>query len=644
MARHYSILRKEELLAEKILTKVETMSEVTIDSLILITKQIKENIPEKTEEEIMIDSYANAYKAIQLIYDINLHKVQVMGAIALNSGNVAQMKTGEGKTLTAILPAYFNALYGTGVFVVTVNEYLSKRDGYNTGKVYSALGLTTGIINSEQDQMTKKIEYAKNVIYVTNSEIGFDYLRDNMVQMKSQKIQKDLGFAIIDEVDSILIDEARTPLIIAGGSMVKPEEYIITNDFSKELTENDYVIDDETKSIYMNDIGIQKAKVFFGLKNIFSFDNSLLLHRIQNSLIANFIYNYDVDYTVKNDEIVLIDIFTGRLLPGRSFSDGLNQALEAKENVTIKPETSILASITYQNFFRMFSKLAGMTGTASTEEEEFLKIYNMLVIEIPTNKPVIRIDLPDTLLKTKKLKFKYLVNLIRDINSTGQPILVGTRSVSDSEKLSDMLAEENIVHQILNAKNNALEADIIESAGEIGKITISTNMAGRGTDIKLANGVNELGGLYVIGSERNESRRIDEQLRGRSGRQGDNGVSRFVISIDDEVLLRAGLSKISKLLGDDPDSIVESNAVTKSVTTAQKRIEGVNFDQRKTVLDYDDVLNRQRKIVYAQRDFVLMNNDSIDTAMATLYSFMKDNLDNTIVYKDGSFDQLLYIN
>ncbi len=612
VSKHFSVLRKAEDLSFEVLDlmKQEKFSEATPEQLKEHTKSYKKRLQEgETLEDIMAEAFASAYRAVQIVYGINLYRVQLMGGYALHHGDVAEMKTGEGKTLTAIAPAYLNSLEGKGVHIITVNEYLSSRDSLNTGRVFSILGQTTGSILSEMDNGKKMEEYRKDITYMTNSEVGFDYLRDNLVVSKDQKVQRSLHYAIIDEVDSILIDEARTPLIISGGNDATTDEYEVANSIVLKMVEGDYEFDKETNQAYLTPQGAKLVEDELKLDNLYSYENSNLVHRIHNALQAHFRFKEGVDYAVKDGEIVLIDIFTGRFLEGRQYSNGLNQAIEAKEQIEIKAETKTFASITYQNFFRMYKKLSGMSGTAEAEQEELSAVYNMRVIPVPTNRPIIRKDKPDLIFSTTAVKFEMIVERIEEIHKTEQPILVGTRSVTDSEHVSKLLQEKGIKHEVLNAKNHSREAEIIASAGEKGSITISTNMAGRGTDIKLGEGVVELGGLYVIGSERHESRRIDDQLRGRAGRQGDIGSSQFMISLDDEIMQRAGLKKIQKFMNSLDKSPIESKMVTKAITQAQKKLEGLNYDSRKSVIEYDDVLNQQRLLTYKQRDMILGSDD-----------------------------------
>ncbi len=646
VSKHYSVLRKAEDISFEVLDlmKQEKFSNATPEKLKEHTKEYKKRLQNgETLEDIMAEAFASAYRAVQIVYGIDLYRVQLMGAYALHHGDVAEMRTGEGKTLTAIAPAYLNALEGKGVHIVTVNEYLSSRDSLNTGRVFTLLGMETGSIDSEMDSATKKKEYAKDITYMTNSEVGFDYLRDNLVKNIEEKTQRTLHYAIIDEVDSVLIDEARTPLIISGGDQAESDEYIKADDLVLKMVEGDYQFDKETNQAYLTPQGAELIEKELNINNLYSYENSTLVHRIHNALQAHFRFKEGVDYAVKDDEIVLIDIFTGRFLEGRQYSNGLNQAIEAKERITIKAETKTFASITYQNFFRMYKKLSGMSGTAQAEQEELTAIYNMRVIPIPTNRPVIREDKPDLIFATSSIKFEMIVNKIEEIHKTKQPILVGTRSVTDSEHVSTMLKEKGIPHQVLNAKNHFSEAEIISKAGELGAITISTNMAGRGTDIKLGEGVRELGGLYVIGSERHESRRIDDQLRGRSGRQGDVGVSQFMVSLEDEIMQRAGLQKVKKFMTSLDKSPIESKMVTKALTSAQKKLEGLNYDSRKSVIEYDDVLNQQRLLTYRQRDVILKATNSLDIVTKMIEGFVEFVANDKHSYESGVFKSQNFI-
>lgn len=644
--KHYSVLKKSEDMAFEVLdlVKQEKFLNATPQNLKEFTKDFKNRVKNgESLDSIMPEAFAAAYRAVNLIYGINLYKVQIMGGYALHKGDVAEMRTGEGKTLTAILPAYLNALTGLGVHIITVNEYLSTRDALNTGRVFTLLGLTTGSVINEQSPEEKKAEYAKDITYITNSEVGFDYLKDNLVKDIEQKTQRPFNYAIVDEVDSILIDEARTPLIISGGSDASEDEYIQADDLILKLVEGDFEFDKESNQAFLTPQGAQFIEKELKINNLYSYENSELVHRIHNALQAHNRFIEGVDYTVKGDEIVLIDIFTGRFLEGRQYSNGLNQAIEAKERIKIKPETKVFASITYQNLFRMYKKLSGMSGTAVPEEEELTAVYNMRVIPIPTNKPVIRIDKPDLIFSTSSVKFQKVVEMIEEVHKTRQPILVGTRSVADSERVSKLLEDKKIKHEVLNAKNHSREAEIIASAGELNAITISTNMAGRGTDIKLGEGVRELGGLYVIGTERHESRRIDDQLRGRSGRQGDVGVSQFVVSLDDEILQRAGLKRIQKWMNSLDESPIESKMVAKSLTTAQKKLEGLNYDSRKSIIEYDDVLNQQRLLTYKQRDIILSSRSTEAIVEKMISGFVTSIAEHESAFNGTTFSSVKFI-
>ncbi len=642
--KYFAALRNAEDFAIKVLARVAELKDIKGAEFKRKTEEFKTVIKEKKiTSELLVEAFSIAYRAIEEVYGISLYKVQVMGGFALNEGDVAEMKTGEGKTLTAILPAYYNALFGKGVHIITVNEYLASRDAYNTGKVFNQLGITVGHIESKMEPHEKREQYKRDITYSTNAEIGFDYLRDNLVRNKEDKVQRGFNYAIVDEVDSILIDEARTPLIISGGSNFEDSDYENADNFVKSLLIEDYTIDKETRQSFLTDSGVRKAEEHFDTNNLYSYKNSRLVHLIVNALQANYIYKFDVDYTVRGDEIVLIDSFTGRLLEGRQFSEGLNQAIEAKENVEIKPETKTFASVTYQNLFRMYKKLSGMSGTALAEEEEFLEVYNMRVLQIPTNLPIQRLDLVDIVFATKKAKYKAVIKRVYEIHKTGQPILLGTRSVSESEIISRQLTGLGIKHEVLNAKNHAREAEIIAKAGEKNQITIATNMAGRGTDIKLAEGVIELGGLFVLGTERNESRRIDDQLRGRSGRQGDIGYSQFYVSLDDEIMQRAGLKRVQKFLKSIDDSPIVSKSVQRSITIAQKKLEGLNYDYRKSIIEYDDVLNTQRILTYNQRDSILKMNDYNSTVDTMIRTFVKNLLQEEFSYdNEGKFNSIIF--
>lgn len=612
----YKELKRCEKIAKQVFSYEDEMAKLSDDELKAKTPYFKDLLKNgKTLDDILPEAYAVVREAAYRVIQKKPFFVQVCGAIAIHGGNIAEMKTGEGKTLTAVMPAYLNALSGNGVHIVTVNEYLAQRevDG-EIGTVYRWLGLTVGLNIRDLSRQEKRDQYACDILYSTNSELGFDYLRDNMAVREEDLVQvRGLNYAIIDEVDSILIDEARTPLIISGGAKTSAVSYQAADSFVKSLSNEDYEIDIESKTIQLLESGVNKAEKQFNLKNLYELENVSLVHRINNALKANYIFTNGVEYMVQNGEVVIIDSFTGRVLKGRQYSEGLHQALEAKEGVEIKQETVTVATITYQNFFRMYKKLSGMTGTAKTEEEEFRNIYNMYVVEVPTNKPVIRKDMPDLLYCSMEAKINALVEEIKARHATGQPILVGTVSVESSEVISKRLTHEGIPHEVLNAKNHAREAEIVAVAGQKNAVTIATNMAGRGTDIKLGEGVRELGGLCVLGTERHESRRIDNQLRGRSGRQGDPGYSRFYTSSEDDLLKRFGSdtfkSRIDMAIrlanGGDTSLPLESKMFTKLVTNAQTRIEGANYDSRKNVLKYDDVIRKQRELFYDQRMHII---------------------------------------
>lgn len=612
----YKELKRCEKIAKQVFSYEDEMAKLSDDELKAKTPYFKDLLKNgKTLDDILPEAYAVVREAAYRVIQKKPFFVQVCGAIAIHGGNIAEMKTGEGKTLTAVMPAYLNALSGNGVHIVTVNEYLAQRevDG-EIGTVYRWLGLTVGLNIRDLSRQEKRDQYACDILYSTNSELGFDYLRDNMAVREEDLVQvRGLNYAIIDEVDSILIDEARTPLIISGGAKTSAVSYQAADSFVKSLSNEDYEIDIESKTIQLLESGVNKAEKQFNLKNLYELENVSLVHRINNALKANYIFTNGVEYMVQDGEVVIIDSFTGRVLKGRQYSEGLHQALEAKEGVEIKQETVTVATITYQNFFRMYKKLSGMTGTAKTEEEEFRNIYNMYVVEVPTNKPVIRKDMPDLLYCSMEAKINALVEEIKVRHAAGQPILVGTVSVESSEVISKRLTHEGIPHEVLNAKNHAREAEIVAVAGQKNAVTIATNMAGRGTDIKLGEGVRELGGLCVLGTERHESRRIDNQLRGRSGRQGDPGYSRFYTSSEDDLLKRFGSdtfkSRIDMAIrlanGGDTSLPLESKMFTKLVTNAQTRIEGANYDSRKNVLKYDDVIRKQRELFYDQRMHII---------------------------------------
>ncbi|WP_226037150.1 preprotein translocase subunit SecA [Aquibacillus saliphilus] len=570
------------------------------------TEQFKKRYQDGEKlDDMLIEAYAVVREAAKRVLNLRPFAVQLQGAVSLHKGDIAEMKTGEGKTLASTMPAYLNAITGKGVHIITVNEYLAERDAKDMGVLYEFLGLTVGTNGNGMTKDEKRAAYMADITYGTNNEFGFDYLRDNMVLYKEQMVQRPLHFAIIDEVDSILIDEARTPLIISGSASKSANMYQQANSFVRTLkNEEDYTYDEKTKGVQMTEEGINKSERFFGIENLFDLNNVTLTHHINQALKAHVSMHRDTDYVIEENEVVIVDQFTGRLMKGRRYSDGLHQSIEAKEGLQIQNESMTLASITFQNFFRMYKKLAGMTGTAKTEAEEFRNIYNMDVVAIPTNQPIVRDDKADLIYKSINGKFRAVVEEIKERNQAGQPVLVGTVAVETSELISNMLTKAGVKHNVLNAKNHYREAEIIENAGQRGAVTIATNMAGRGTDIKLGDGVIELGGLSVVGTERHESRRIDNQLRGRSGRQGDPGVTQFYLSMEDELMRRFGSDNMRAMmekLGMDDDQPIESKMVSRAVESAQKRVEGNNFDARKTVLSYDDVLREQREIIYKQR-------------------------------------------
>lgn len=605
------VLKEVEAIADRIVALEDSMRALDDETLKNKTQEFKERIQNgETLDDLLVEAYAVVREAAYRVIGEFPYKVQLMGAIVLHRGDIAEMKTGEGKTLTSILPVYLNALEGKGVHIVTVNEYLAQRDAEWMGQIHRFLGLTVGCNVRALPASEKREIYKCDITYTTNSEVGFDYLRDNMVTRTQDRVLRTLNYALVDEVDSILVDESRTPLIISGGAREGVKLYETADKFAKKLNEgSDYVVDIKSKTAQLTEAGVEKAERAFKVKNLYDLDNAALVHHLNNALKANYTMVRDVEYMVDNNEVIIIDQFTGRAMHGREFSDGLHQALSAKENVTVKQESVTLATITYQNFFRLYSKLSGMTGTAKTEEEEFLQIYNMRVIEIPTNRDIARIDYPDLVFGTRKAKFESLIEEVRQLHETGQPVLVGTVAVETSEYLSMMMKQRKIKHEVLNAKNHAREALIIEKAGRKGSVTIATNMAGRGTDIKLDDESRALGGLAVIGSERHESRRIDNQLRGRSGRQGDPGFSRFYVSFEDDLMLRHGSERFERVFSQLGDVAIENKVLTKQIGAAQRRVEGVNFDIRKQLLDYDDVLRQQREIMYEQRNFVLDNED-----------------------------------
>ena len=635
----YKELKKFEKIADEIMELDPVISKLTDKELKGKTKEFKERLEnDETLEDLLVEAFAVAREAAFRVIGEKPYYVQILGGLAIHYGNIAEMKTGEGKTLTETMPAYLNALTGDGVHIITVNEYLAGRDAEWMGEIYRFLGLTVGINYRENTAQEKKEAYNCDIMYTTNNELGFDYLRDNMVVKADQRVQRPLNFVIVDEVDSVLIDEARTPLIISGGHMESANLYIDADKFVKKLKENDgYIYDEKSKAVTLDDKGIKLGEEYFRVNNLYDINNTTLVHHINQALKANYAMKNDFDYVVKEGKVIIVDQFTGRLMPGRSYSDGLHQAIEAKEGVEIEQETRTLATITFQNLFRMYKKISGMTGTAKTEEEEFREIYNMYVITIPTNKPVIREDFGDLIFATKKGKYKAIVNEIKERHAKGQPVLVGTIAVETSELISSMLKKEHIKHEVLNAKNHAREAEIIANAGKKGSVTIATNMAGRGTDIKIDDEVRQLGGLCVLGTERHESRRIDNQLRGRSGRQGDPGVSQFCVSFEDDLMVRFGTDKAKGILaraGFDEDASIRIGMLSKSIESAQKRVEGNNFDIRKTLLQYDDVINQQREYIYEKRNEILDCDSIHETVLETFKNFITD-LVNSHIMPEG---------
>jgi len=634
----YKEMKKFTVLADKVMALDEEYSKLTDTELQNKTEEFKNRLRDgETLDDILVEAFATAREAAFRVIGEKHFYVQILGGLAIHFGNIAEMKTGEGKTLTSVLPAYLNALTGEGVHIITVNEYLATRDAAWMGKIHEFLGLTVGVNTRDLTPKEKQEAYNCDILYSTNNEIGFDYLRDNMVVRKEDRVQRKLNFAIIDEVDSVLIDEARTPLIISGGEMRSANLYIDADRFAKSLKdEKDFIYDEKTKSVNLTDQGSEKAEKTFNISNLYEIENAGLLHYINQALRANYSMKRDVDYVVQDDEVVIVDQFTGRLMKGRAYSDGLHQAIEAKEGVTINQETKTLATITFQNLFRMYKKLSGMTGTAKTEEEEFRNIYNMYVIEIPTNKPVIRIDAPDLVYATKEAKYKAIINFVKERYEKGQPVLIGTIAIETSELISSLLKQAKIPHEVLNAKNHAREAEIISKIGLNKSVTIATNMAGRGTDIKLSDEIRNLGGLCVVGTERHESRRIDNQLRGRSGRQGDPGYTQFFVSMKDDLMVRFGSDRIGEMMKNMGlgDQAIQSKTFTKSIGTAQKRVEGNNFDIRKQLLQYDDVMNNQREIIYEKRNTIL-DSDSIHEMVLSSFRHHVEDLVNSHLAPEG---------
>mgnify|MGYP002625049661 CR=1 FL=1 len=624
----YKELEKFKKQALEIEALDDEMSKLTDKQLQNKTKEFKERLENgETVEDILIEAFAVAREAAYRVIGEKPYPVQIIGGLCIHYGNIAEMKTGEGKTLTSVLPAYLNALSGEGVHIITVNEYLAGRDAEWMGGIHRFLGLSVGVNRRDLSPQEKQEAYNCDILYSTNNEIGFDYLRDNMVVRKEDRVQRPLNFAIIDEVDSVLIDEARTPLIISGGEMQNQNLYLSADKYAKSLKkETDFIYDEKTNSVNLTESGADKAEKAFHVDNLYDVNNTTLLHFINQALRANYAMRRDVDYVVQEGEVVIVDQFTGRLMKGRAYSDGLHQAIEAKEGVTINEETKTMATITFQNLFRMYKKLSGMTGTAKTEEEEFREIYNMYVIEIPTNMPVIRIDEADLVYATKEAKYKAIINFVKERYELGQPVLIGTIAIETSELISNLLKQAKIPHEVLNAKNHEREAEIISKIGLNKSVTIATNMAGRGTDIKLSDEIRKLGGLCVVGTERHESRRIDNQLRGRSGRQGDPGYTQFFVSMKDDLMVRFGSDRIGSMMENMGmgDQAIRSKAFTRSVEQAQKRVEGNNYDIRKNLLQYDDVMNNQREIIYEKRNKILENESIHEMVLTTFRHHIED--------------------
>ena len=644
-------LKKVEKQIKPIIALEDKYKKMTDEELRNQTTILKAELAKgKKLNDILVPAFATAREACRRVRGEFPYPTQLEGAVILEGGDVAELKTGEGKTLTSVMAVYLEALTGKGVHMVTVNEYLARRDWESMGEVHKFLGLTVGLSEAGMMPAAKRAAYECDITYVTNSELGFDYLRDNMVQTPEDRVLRGLHTAFVDEADSILIDEARTPLIISGGEREDNGLYVLADSFAKYLKPADYEIDARSKSIMLTESGITKAEKRFNKKNIYEPENALLLHRIGQALKANYIMKIDIDYVVRDGadgpEVMIVDPNTGRVMEGRQWSDGLHQAVEAKEGIQVKQETITRATITYQNFFRMYEKLAGMTGTAKSEEEEFLEIYNMFVYQVPTYRPVIRIDYDDAVFGTKKAKYAAIVQEVEERHAKGQPILLGTIAVETSELLSKMLTRKHIPHNVLNAKNHALEAEIIANAGQVGAVTIATNMAGRGTDIKLGEGARELGGLCVIGSERHESRRIDDQLRGRSGRQGDPGMSRFYVSVEDDLVIRFGAERLEALFKSLGDERVESKQVTAAIESAQHRVEGQNYDARKHLLEFDDVMRIQREAAYSFRDeFLDATDEEVADKIHHLYELAYTNVAETSVNDEtGNIDSASVIN
>ncbi|MFA5459008.1 MAG: preprotein translocase subunit SecA [Bacilli bacterium] len=640
----YRELKKFSKIADEIEALKDDIAKLSDEELKNKTLNFREQLQNgATIDDIIVPAFAVVREAATRVIGETPYYVQLLGAIAIHKGNIAEMKTGEGKTLVAVMPAYLNALTGKGVHIVTVNEYLAQRDAEWMGSIFKFLDISVGVNLRDLSVKEKKEAYNCDILYTTNNELGFDYLRDNMVVKKEDRVQRGLNFVIIDEVDSILIDEARTPLIISGGVMQSASLYLEADNFVKTLKENDdYIYDEKTKTVNLTDEGAKKGERVFKVKNLYDINNSALVHHINQALRANYTMKRDFDYIVQDDEVIIVDQFTGRLMKGRAYSEGLHQAIEAKERVSIQQETKTLATITFQNLFRMYRKIAGMTGTAKTEEEEFRNIYNMYVIGIPTNEPIIRVDMSDLIYASKEGKVSAIIKEIERRHQLGQPILVGTIAIEVSEHISELLKKKKIKHEVLNAKNHAREAEIIRKAGEKGAITIATNMAGRGTDIKLGEGVKELGGLCVLGTERHESRRIDNQLRGRSGRQGDPGYSQFFVSLEDDIMVRFGSDRIKGLmqsLGFSGEQAIRSKIFTRAMESAQKRVEGNNFDIRKQLLQYDDVMNDQREIMYQRRNDILISESIHEPIINTIDNYINDLVKSHLLDEDDNLSQ-----
>ncbi len=643
---------KELKRIDKIVDEIEALDEKMQNIKDIEFKAKTEEFKKRVEDgesldDIAVEAFALAREACFRAIGEKPFRVQLIGGLAIHRGNIAEMKTGEGKTLTTVLPAYLNALSGKGVHVITTNEYLSTRNAQWMGPIYDLLGVTVGINTRDKSPKEKKEAYEADITYTTNNELGFDYLRDNMVVHKENRTQRGLNFAVIDEVDSILIDEARTPLIISGGSAKSANIYKEADRVAKSLKIDDYVIDEKTKNVTLTEEGVKNCEKILHLDNLYDISNSVMVHNLDKALTANYAFKKDVDYVIENDKVIIVDTFTGRLMHGRQFSEGLHQALEAKEGVTINEETKTLATITFQNLFRMYNKLSGMTGTAKTEEEEFQNIYNTNVVCIPTNKPVIRDDQVDLIYSSLKGKFNAIVKTVKEIHKSGRPILVGVASVETSELVSQLLTKAGVKHELLNAKNHEREAHIIENAGKKNAVTIATNMAGRGTDIKLGEGVRELGGLFVLGTERHDSRRIDNQLRGRAGRQGDPGTTRFFVSMEDDLMIKFGSEKMKTVmesLGIKDDQAISNKMISKNIESAQKKVEGFNFDRRKGLLDFDNVISKQREIIYDRRNEILDNDSIRDRVLATFKEFVSNQVNSHLTdgeLTDNDIDNLI---